>query len=95
MVALARAVFGLIGQPISLLGSNFAFLALKNPQQVHPRRPPHLFQPLHWYHGRQRFSLALNYELVVAARDSIQNVSEPLANLKCGNLLCHLRIPTC
>jgi len=94
MVALARAVFGFIGQWIGLLGGNFAFLALKHPQQVHPCRPPHLFQPLHWYHSRQRFSLTLDDEVVVAERDSIQNVSEPVANLKCGNLLCHLWIPT-
>jgi hypothetical protein len=48
--------------------------------------PLHLFKALNRHHSGQRLPLAFDDELVVAERDSIENVAEPLSDLQRGNL---------
>ena len=62
----ARSVLGFIRYPFGLRLEKFSFLALKDLEQVHSRRPPHLLEPLHRHDGGKGLALALDNKLVVA-----------------------------
>ena len=74
---------------VGLRFSEFSFLALKDPQQVHSRRAPHLLEPLNRHYGSKRLASAFDNELVVAKRDTTQDSAESLANLYGRNFLGH------
>ena len=54
-----------------------------------PREAAHLLQSLHGYERGQRLAFALDDELIVPERDTVEEITDPLANLDCGDLLGH------
>jgi hypothetical protein len=85
-------VFGFIGYPRGLRIREFSFLALKDLEQVHSRRPAHLLEPLDWHDGGKGLAFTLDDELVIAERHPIQDIPEPPPHFQCRNFLCHLAL---
>lgn len=85
-------MFGFIGYPRGLRIGEFSFLALKDLEQVHSRRPAHLLEPLDWHDGGKGLTFTLDDELVIAERHPIQDIPEPLPHFQCRNCLYHVAL---
>jgi hypothetical protein len=87
----ARPVLRFVRNPLGFRLGRFSLLPFENLQQVHSRRPTHLFEPLYRYDGSKWFTLALDNKLIVSKRHPIQDIAESLANFQSRNFLCHVQ----
>src|SRR5438105_3437689 len=67
-----------------LLAQRALFLFLEELQRVPPRETPHLLQPLDRHQRGQWLALPLDDKLIVAKRDSVEEVTDPLPNVDRG-----------
>jgi hypothetical protein len=89
----ARAVLRFVRDPCGFRLGNFSLLAFENLQQVHSRRPAHLFEPFYRYDGSEWFTLALDNKLIIPKRHPVQDIAESLANFQSRNFLSHVESP--
>jgi hypothetical protein len=84
---------------LSCLSRQLGGLILRNPaallshekrERMLLRESTHLLETLHRYEGRKRFPLSLDDELVLAQRDTVQQVADAVTDLDGRYSLCHL-----
>lgn len=79
-----------VGQPIA----GALRLAVEHGQGVRASEPPHLLEALDRDQGRHRLALALDDELVLPQGDTVEKVTDALANVQSGHGLGHGRLPS-
>jgi hypothetical protein len=70
-------------------------LLIHHVQHMATREPAHLFEALHWDQRRQCFALAFDDEFIVSQRDTIQHVTNPLADVDRRHPISHASPATC